>query len=93
VASGGYPGPYSVGREIRIPADLESEDLIAFHAGTEYSDGRLVTSGGRVLSVTAVRDDFAAAADASRDGASRIEFDGAYSRKDIGWRERARSGR
>jgi len=90
VASGGYPGSYGKGKEIDIPADLESEDLMVFHAGTEYRDGKLVTSGGRVLAVTAVADTFGAAADASRAGAGRIEFDGAFFRGDIGWRERAR---
>jgi phosphoribosylamine--glycine ligase len=91
VASGGYPGVYDKGKEIRIPEGMESEDLIVFHAGTEHRDGRLLTSGGRVLSVTAVADDFWTAADASRAGAERIQFEGAFLRKDIGWRERARS--
>jgi phosphoribosylamine--glycine ligase len=90
IAAGGYPGPYDKGKEIRIPTDLESEDLTVFHAGTEYQDGKLVTSGGRVLAVTAVADTFAAAADASRAAAGRIEFEGAFFRGDIGWRERAR---
>jgi phosphoribosylamine--glycine ligase len=92
VASGGYPGSYEKGKEIHVPADLESEDLMVFHAGTQYQDGKLVTSGGRVLAVTAVADTFAAAADASRAGAGRIEFDGAFFRGDIGWRERTRMG-
>ncbi|MDH3205129.1 MAG: phosphoribosylamine--glycine ligase [Gemmatimonadota bacterium] len=91
VASGGYPGAYEKGKEITVPNDLESEDLIVFHAGTAYRDGRLLTAGGRVLAVTAVADSFAAAAEASRTGAERIEFEGAYLRKDIGWRERART--
>jgi phosphoribosylamine--glycine ligase len=90
VASGGYPGSYEKGKEIRIPGDLESEDLTVFHAGTEERDGKLYTSGGRVLAVTAVAGTFAEAAEASRAGAARIEFDGAFYRSDIGWRERAR---
>lgn len=92
VASGGYPGSYERGKEIHIPTDLESEDLMVFHAGTEYRDGKLLTSGGRVLAVTAVADSFSAAADASREGAGRIQFEGAFFRGDIGWRERARMG-
>lgn len=90
VASGGYPGSYENGKEIHIPADLESGDLMIFHAGTEERDGSLYTSGGRVLAVTAVASTFAEAADASRAGAGRIEFDGAFFRSDIGWRERSR---
>ena len=91
VASGGYPGAYDKGKEITVPNGLESEDLIVFHAGTEYRDGRLLTSGGRVLAVTAVAGSFAAAAEASRAGAERIQFEGAYLRRDIGWREHART--
>jgi phosphoribosylamine--glycine ligase len=50
-----------------------------------------VTSGGRVLAVTALAPTFAEAADASRAAAGRIEFDGAFFRSDIGWRERRRT--
>ncbi len=92
VASGGYPGSYEKGKEIRLPAGLESEDLTVFHAGTEERDGRLYTSGGRVLAVTAVGETFAEAAEASRAGAARVDFEGAFFRGDIGWRERARNG-
>jgi phosphoribosylamine--glycine ligase len=92
VASGGYPGDYTKGKPIRIPADLESEDTIVFHAGTVERGADLVTAGGRVLAVTAVRPTFAKAADASRDGAGAIEFEGAFHRSDIGWRERERRG-
>jgi phosphoribosylamine--glycine ligase len=91
VASGGYPGAYEKGEEIRIPEGMESEDLVVFHAGTEMRDGRLLTSGGRVLAITALADTVAAAADASRAAAGRIEFEGAFFRRDIGWRERDRT--
>ena len=91
LASGGYPGVYEKGKEIRVPDGLESEDLMVFHAGTEYRDGRLLTAGGRVLAVTALADTFSAAADASRVGAEQIDFGGAFFRKDIGWRERSRT--
>ncbi|MBT8489261.1 MAG: phosphoribosylamine--glycine ligase [Gemmatimonadetes bacterium] len=90
LASGGYPGPYVKGKEIYVPEDLESEDVLVFHAGTERRDGKLVTSGGRVLAVTAVASTFASAASASRSGAAAIDFEGAFFRADIGWRERAR---
>jgi phosphoribosylamine---glycine ligase len=92
VASGGYPEAYEKGKPITIPADLEGEDLWLFHAGTASRDGGLVTSGGRVVAVTALAPTFSAAAAASRAGAARIEFDGAFFRGDIGWRERKRLG-
>ena len=90
VVSGGYPGSYEKGKVVHVPDGLESDELIVFHAGTSNSDDGLVTSGGRVLAVTAVAETFAAAANASRAGAARIEFEGAFYRSDIGWRERAR---
>ena len=90
VASGGYPVEYEKGKPISIPEGLEHDDLIVFHAGTKLRDGALETSGGRVLAVTAMAATFAAAASASRSGAAQIEFDGAFYRSDIGWRERNR---
>ncbi len=90
LASGGYPGPYEKGKEIYIPDDLESDDVLVFHAGTERRGDTLVTSGGRVLAVTAVAPTFASAASVSRNGAAAVDFDGAFFRADIGWRERAR---
>jgi phosphoribosylamine--glycine ligase len=90
VAAGGYPGEYAKGEVIQIPEGLEREGVIVFHAGTEVREGRLVTSGGRVLAVTALADTFSRAADDSRAAAARIRFEGAFHRSDIGWRERAR---
>jgi phosphoribosylamine--glycine ligase len=92
LASAGYPGAYQKGKEIEIPRDLESEDdVLVFHAGTTRKDGRLVTSGGRVLAVTGTGADLAAAADRSRAAAERIEFEGRQFRRDIGWREMERA--
>ena len=91
VASGGYPGTYEKGMTIQIPVDLEDEHTMVFHAGTRREGDRLVTSGGRVLAVTALAPTFAEAADRSRDGAGRIGFRGAFHRGDIGWRERLRT--
>jgi phosphoribosylamine--glycine ligase len=90
VASGGYPGTYEKDKPITIPDDLASEDLLVFHAGTTRVNGGLVTSGGRVVAVTGLAPTFQAAVSASRFGAARIEFEGAFFRKDIGWRERKR---
>ncbi|KPJ75374.1 MAG: phosphoribosylamine--glycine ligase [Gemmatimonas sp. SG8_23] len=89
LASRGYPGSYEKGKPITIPEDLGS-DVLVFHAGTRSEGERLLTSGGRVLAVTAVAPDFSAAAAASRAAAERIEFDGAFFRRDIGWREQRR---
>ncbi len=95
VASGGYPGSYEKGKAIRIPGGLEDTEgeagLTVFHAGTARSDGELVTAGGRVLAVTAVGATFSEAAERSREGAAAIDFEGAFFRRDIGWRERART--
>jgi phosphoribosylamine---glycine ligase len=78
------------GQADRYPEGLEGDELILFHAGTELHDGKLLSSGGRVLAVTALADTFAAAVDASRAGAAAVRFDGAFFRSDIGWREQAR---
>jgi phosphoribosylamine--glycine ligase len=90
VASRGYPGAYAKGKRIRLGPELEAEDLLLFHAGTEVSGGELLTSGGRVISVTAIADSFAEAAARSRAGAALVEFEGAFFRRDIGWREERR---
>jgi phosphoribosylamine--glycine ligase len=84
LASEGYPGPYEKGRAIHIPADLESERIRVFHAGTAMEGEQLVTAGGRVLGVTGVGPSFAEAARASRYGAEQIAFEGKQWRSDIG---------
>jgi phosphoribosylamine---glycine ligase len=93
LASGGYPGAYTTGAAIAIPPRLhESDGVLVFHAGTRLRDGRLVTSGGRVLAVTGVAPTLAEAADRSREAARAIAFEGRQFRADIGWRELARAG-
>jgi phosphoribosylamine--glycine ligase len=89
MASGGYPGSYEKDKPITIPDDL-GDDVLVFHAGTREDTGRLVSSGGRVLAVTALAPTFSQAVAASQSAAGRIEFDGAFFRRDIGWRERER---
>ena len=94
LASEGYPGEYSRGREIEIPAAVaEHPDVLLFHAGTARADGRLVTSGGRVMAVTGVGETLAEAAGQSRSAAEAIRFQGKHFRGDIGWRELARDER
>ncbi|HEX7050548.1 MAG TPA: phosphoribosylamine--glycine ligase [Longimicrobiales bacterium] len=88
LAAAGYPGAYRKGAPITIPAAVaQAEDLLVFHAGTAREDDRLVTSGGRVLAVTAVAPDIASAAERSRAAAEAITFEGKQYRRDIGWRE------
>ena len=90
LAASGYPGSYGKGAHVSIP---ELPDGVhVFHAGTSLDSGRLVTSGGRVLAVTAVAPDFGGAREASRAAAGAITFDGKYFRRDIGWREEERRG-
>ena len=87
LVSGGYPGPYPKGVEVTIPPDLKSDEVIVFHAGTERRGGRLATSGGRVVAITALGADVGEAATRSREAAGRVEFQGRAFRRDIGWRE------
>ncbi|PWB09331.1 phosphoribosylamine--glycine ligase [Paramuribaculum intestinale] len=83
MVSGGYPGSYPKGKEI-TGLDIVS-DSIAFHAGTSRGDdGRLVTSGGRVISVSSLGSDIAEALDRSYRSIAGIDFEGKYSRRDIG---------
>lgn len=89
VAAPGYPDSPTTGARIDLPSF--SDDISVFHAGTaRASDGSLVTSGGRVLAVTARAATFADAQRNSRDAAARVGFDGAFFRRDIGWREAER---
>ncbi len=85
MASKGYPGAYTKGVEIKgLSGTNETDELMVFHAGTSVGNGRLVTSGGRVLCVTAVGKDLADARDRAYLGISKIDFDGMHFRKDIG---------
>jgi phosphoribosylamine--glycine ligase len=93
IAARGYPSAPETGAAIRIPEDVEgSADVLVFHAGTAVDGaGQLRVSGGRVLAVTAVGPNVATAAARSRAAAGAIQFDGKQYRRDIGWREVARS--
>ncbi|MCO4769338.1 MAG: phosphoribosylamine--glycine ligase [Deltaproteobacteria bacterium] len=85
MVSGGYPGSYPKGMTISgIPVD--DEDVVVFHAGTRLDEGDLVTSGGRVLGVTARGDSFAQARSRAYDVVRMIQWEGAAFREDIGWR-------
>ncbi|MDE6210658.1 MAG: phosphoribosylamine--glycine ligase, partial [Clostridia bacterium] len=82
MASGGYPESYQKGKEITI--GNIADDILIFHAGTAIKDGKLVTSGGRVLGVTAKGKDIHEARAKAYEAVSRIHFDGAFFRRDIG---------
>ena len=93
MASPGYPGPYPTGAEITGLVDASAiPGVEVFQAGTARSDGRLVTAGGRVLGVTAVADDLAAAIAAAYEGVRRIHFEGMQYRTDIGRRALGEAG-
>ena len=86
LVSGGYPGRYPTGLPIAIPNDLEGDDLHVFHAGTASKDGRLVTAGGRVLSVTATAPTLPDAIARAYAAVEGIRFEGMHFRRDIGTR-------
>lgn len=86
MAAGGYPGSYDKGFEIRGLETADSDTAKVFHAGTANADGKIVTSGGRVLCVTALGETIAAARDAAYEAAAGIDWDGVVFRRDIGWR-------
>jgi phosphoribosylamine---glycine ligase len=84
LASGGYPGPYDAGMPIGgLGAAGSIEGVEVFHAGTELRDDRVVTSGGRVLTVSALGDALEDARGLAYEAASRIEFEGKTFRRDI----------
>ncbi|GAB0178183.1 trifunctional purine biosynthetic protein adenosine-3-like [Grus japonensis] len=86
MASPGYPGDYDKGMEITGLLQAKELGLEVFHAGTTLKDGRVVTSGGRVLSITAVKEDLMKALGEANRGVAAIHFKGATYRKDIGHR-------
>ena len=89
LASRGYPDAFETGKPITIPPHDSS--VLVFHAGTKLVDNHVVTSGGRVLSVTALGSTLQDAADKSRQVAEQIQFENKYFRRDIGWRELKRA--
>jgi phosphoribosylamine--glycine ligase len=86
LVSGGYPARYATGVPIAIPPDVERDGVHVFHAGTASKDGRLVTAGGRVLSVTATAASVSQAIADAYGAVARIGFDGMHFRRDIGTR-------
>jgi phosphoribosylamine--glycine ligase len=85
MASSGYPGAYPKGLPIEGLDEAERlTDVMVFHAGTERdAGGRIVTAGGRVLGVTAIGADLAAARERAYEAVARIRWDGEHHRSDI----------
>ena len=87
MASGGYPESYEKGKEITgLEAAAEDKNVVVFHAGTKEADGKILTSGGRVLGVTAVDSSIKAARDRAYVAVEKIAFEKNFYRKDIAWR-------
>jgi phosphoribosylamine--glycine ligase len=84
MASGGYPDAYQKGKGISgLKEAGELDDVVVFHAGTKLCDRGVVTNGGRVLGVTALGATVAAAKTRAYEAVDRIQFEGAYCRRDI----------
>ncbi|MBR7160748.1 MAG: phosphoribosylamine--glycine ligase, partial [Clostridia bacterium] len=81
VASGGYPASYPKGKVITIDDSVSDSVYVA---GASIVDGDMVTSGGRVLGVTAVSDTLENAIKCAYDKVTKVDFEGAYFRHDIG---------
>jgi phosphoribosylamine--glycine ligase len=91
LASGGYPGSYEKGKAISGLSDAAAlPKVTVFHAGTALDGDQVVTSGGRVLSVTAIGDSIDEAAERAYAAVDAIDFEGKMVRRDIGWRARTR---
>jgi phosphoribosylamine--glycine ligase len=87
MASGGYPGSYDKGKEIKgLDKAAGHRNVLVFHSGTARKDGKIVTDGGRVLGITGLGSTVAAAIDAAYAGVREITFEGAHYRLDIGAR-------
>lgn len=82
LASGGYPGKYEKGKEIKGLDKVE--DVIVFHAGTKKENDKFYTNGGRVLGITGVDTDFEKAREKAYRAAKIIDFEGKHFRTDIG---------
>ncbi|OEG69989.1 phosphoribosylamine--glycine ligase [Candidatus Endomicrobiellum trichonymphae] len=86
LVSGGYPGSFEKGFEIDGIENINDKNTVVFHAGTELKNGRLVTSGGRVLGITSTADDVKSAIDKVYSNVKLVFFKNMHYRKDIAWR-------
>ncbi|MGI9272179.1 MAG: phosphoribosylamine--glycine ligase [Woeseiaceae bacterium] len=90
LAAGGYPDAYAKGTEISGLDDIASDAQKVFHAGTMIIDGKVATSGGRVLCAVGLGNSVADAASEAYDAVGKIDWDNVYCRRDIGHRAIAR---
>ena len=87
-SSKGYPGEYKKGFEIKGLNNITDPSIIVYHAGTKQDGDKIVTNGGRILSVTAfsLNKDFESVKNIVYQNFSKINFEGMYYRRDIAWR-------
>ena len=83
--SGGYPGSYEKGLPITGLEEPLPEDSLIFHAGTRMEKGEVLTNGGRVLCISSFAETVYEAVDKSRDVLEKINYEGIYYRRDIGY--------
>jgi len=86
LAAGGYPDSYAKGEVISGLEQADSDSVKVFHAGTAEKDGKVVTSGGRVLCVTALGETVQQAQDLAYQAVNKIDWNKVYFRTDIGYR-------
>jgi len=93
LVSGGYPGNYQKGKDISGLEKISAMDgVTVFHAGTTAGGDKILTSGGRVLNVTALGKDIREAAAKAYEACRLINFEGMHYRRDIGYRAMAKTG-
>ena len=85
IASEGYPESYESNKQVTLPVKSD-QDMKLFHAGTKLVDDNVVTSGGRVFCATALGDDLKSAQSKAYNLVESVSFDGAFHRKDIGFK-------
>ncbi len=90
LAAAGYPGSYGKGFVIEGLEQPQADDVKVFHAGTQVEGANVVTTGGRVLCVSALGEDIHSAQQRAYDAVSQLHWDGMTYRRDIGWRALAR---
>ena len=81
--SGGYPEAYEKGKEITGIENIT--EALVFHAGTKEENGKVLTNGGRVIAITSFGKDYSEALKSSYANIKKLDFEGMYYRKDLGF--------